>query len=392
MSEWRELKLGDISTIKGGKRLPKNSSLVDTKTNHPYIRTRDITNHKIVEGSLLFVPDEAFSKISQYTVDEGDLIISIVGTIGLCAIIPESLHKASLTENCAKIVNLNNEMVDKNYLYFYLTSNVGQEEVEIRNVGSTQPKLPLYNIKDISIPLPPLLEQKAIAGVLSSLDDKIDLLHRQNKTLEAMAETLFRQWFIEDTDGEEVSLTEIIEFNPKESITKFTEADYLEMSNVQSDSFSPIAWRKREFTSGTKFRNQDTLLARITPCLENGKACFVTFLKEGSVGWGSTEFIVMRALERFHPLISYAIAKNIAFRDFAESCLEGSSGRQRVNINHLTKFTVNYPSGETINSINELLKSIEPKLKSNFQQIQILKSIKDSLLPKLMNGDIKLCD
>jgi type I restriction enzyme, S subunit len=213
MSEWRAAELGDVADIKGGKRLPKGSALIDTPTNHPYIRTRDINGNKIAIEDLLFVPNEIFPSISNYIVEKGDVIISIVGTIGLCALIPDELHLASLTENCAKIVNIDSNLLNKTFLFYYLVSPDGQAEIRARNVGSTQPKLPLYNIKSLPISLPPLPEQKAITAVLSALDDKIDLLHRQNKTLESMAQALFRHWFIDNAadDWEECCLGDVAE-------------------------------------------------------------------------------------------------------------------------------------------------------------------------------------
>lgn len=104
MSIWAEYKLGDVSKIKGGKRLPKGMNLVETPTAHPYIRTRDINGQKIAVKELLYVPNEVFPLIRNYTVEKEDVIISIVGTIGLCAIVPPELHQASLTENCAKVL------------------------------------------------------------------------------------------------------------------------------------------------------------------------------------------------------------------------------------------------------------------------------------------------
>ncbi|MGV7223178.1 MAG: restriction endonuclease subunit S [Nitrospinales bacterium] len=203
----------EVSSIKGGKRLPKGKILTELPTQHPYIRTRDINGHKIAINDLLYVPDDVFPLIKNYVVKKDDVIISIVGTIGLCAIVPTDLHLANLTENCAKIVNIDDKKLEKKFLFYYFISPDGQDEIEQRNVGSTQPKLPLYNIKEIPVPLPPLPEQEAIASVLSSLDDKIELLHRQNKTLEALSETLFRQRFVEEAqeDWEEGCLGDVIE-------------------------------------------------------------------------------------------------------------------------------------------------------------------------------------
>ena len=195
--EWCEHKLGTLATVKGGKRLPNGNSLVEYPTSHPYIRTRDINGHKISVSDLLYVPEYVFPSIKSYIVNKRDVIISIVGTIGLCAIVPDVLDKASLTENCAKLVKLDEEKLDRNFLYYFLVSPSGQQEIEQRIVGSTQRKLPLYNIKEIPLLVPPLPKQQAIASVFSSLDDKIELNRRMNETLEAMARAIFKDWFVD---------------------------------------------------------------------------------------------------------------------------------------------------------------------------------------------------
>ena len=105
---WWEVVLGDICEVKGGKRMPKGSSLIKERNIHPYIKVKDIPNSKMVNvnSNFEYVPGETFDKISRYIVDSNDLIISIVGTIGSMAIVGKTLSKASLTENCVKIINI----------------------------------------------------------------------------------------------------------------------------------------------------------------------------------------------------------------------------------------------------------------------------------------------
>jgi len=258
--------------------------------------------------------------------------------------------------------------------------------------GTTHQTIYFPEVKAFHIALPPLPEQKAIAAVLSSLDDKIDLLHRQNKTLEAMAQTLFRQWFVEEADDswEEGRLSDIAEFNPLYQLRKHQPSPYLEMSNVNENSFHPKTWINREFSSGMKFVNGDTLLARITPCLENGKTCFVSFLAENQIGWGSTEFIVIRMKPPFHPFLSYLIAKNKEFRSHAINSMSGTSGRQRAQASLVSEFAVAIPEGDRINQLNKLSDAFLKKLHYNFVQIQTLSKLRDTLLPKLMSGEIKV--
>lgn len=258
--------------------------------------------------------------------------------------------------------------------------------------GSTFPNVSRSQLEELKISIPPLDEQKAIAEVLSSLDDKIDLLHHQNKTLEAMAQTLFRQWLVEEADeGWEIgTIEDIMDLNPTHKLKKGDLINYLEMGNVQTDSSSVADWYKREFTSGTKFKNGDTVLARITPSLENGKTAYIDFLEDNEIGWGSTEFIVMRMKENYHPFISYLIAKNQDFRDFAIGNMTGSTGRQRAQAKDLKEYEISLPPQDIIDQLNDAIKDIPIKIRANAKQIKTLENMRDILLPKLMSGEVRV--
>ena len=186
--------LGSIVSVKGGKRLPKEESLQSIPNEHPYIRVRDMGHRFIPAEGLEYVPDEVFPKIQRYIVEENDLIISIVGTIGLVSIIDSRFHLASQTENAAKLTGL--DTVDSQYLYYFLSSHIGQTEIHKGTVGAVQPKLPLYNIEKISVLWPDKNARREIANLLGSLDNKIQLNHQINQTLEQMAQALFKSWFV----------------------------------------------------------------------------------------------------------------------------------------------------------------------------------------------------
>ncbi len=258
--------------------------------------------------------------------------------------------------------------------------------------GSTFPNVSQKQLAKLNILVPPLPEQKAIASVLSGLDDKIDLLYRQNKTLEAMAETVFRQWFIEEAedDWEDGFLKDIADINPRYTLKKGVLSTYVEMKSLSTTTFSPEGWYKRKFTSGMKFKNGDTLLARITPCLENGKTAFITILDEDEIGWGSTEYIVIRMKEGYHPFMSYIIARDREFREFAIGSMSGSSGRQRAQADVLKKFDFKIPPPEIISNLNRQLSSIVGKLNINAAQIRTLENLRETLLPKLMSGEVSI--
>ncbi len=185
-------------------------------------------------------------------------------------------------------------------------------------------------------------------------------------------------------------LGEIVELNPKLAIKKGSNSEYVEMKDISETSASILNHRKREFTSGSKFQNGDTLLARITPCLENGKTGFVDFLSKDEIGWGSTEFIVLRAAQSISPYFIYCLSRYEPFREFAVQSMVGSSGRQRVVESILTEFPVVIGGEEIHKKFTKLAKPIFEEIKCNSEQSATLAAIRDALLPKLMSGEIEV--
>lgn len=183
-------------------------------------------------------------------------------------------------------------------------------------------------------------------------------------------------------------LSELVQFNPRRSLKKGTLAPYLDMKNVPTSGHLAEDVVLREMNSGTKFVNGDTLLARITPCLENGKTAYVDFLDSDQVGWGSTEYIVMRSQEPYPESMSYFIARDGNFRQHAIQSMTGTSGRQRANAKALAELPwLIYPRRLT----EEFDRIAAPYLKlakSHGNQSKSLSAIRDSLLPKLLSGEL----
>ena len=151
---WLNVQLGDLCKIKGGKRLPLDHELVEYKTKHPYIRVRDLTDTCILtlNYDFFYITDDTHSYIKSYIVKTNDIIISIVGTIGLISIIDSTLDGANLTENCVRLTNI--ERVSPNYIFFLFKYLKTSREIEERTVGAVQAKLPMYNIETINVPIP----------------------------------------------------------------------------------------------------------------------------------------------------------------------------------------------------------------------------------------------
>ncbi len=393
MSEWSKVCLGELIKVKHGFAFP-GQFITSEMTDRILVTPGNFCiGGGFKQGKFKYFSSHDYP--AEYQFLGAELIVTMTDlsketdTLGYSAVVPSD-GKVYLHNQRVGLIEPISDQSCLEFVYWLMRWRDYQEFIVNSASGTSVMHTSPSRICEFEFELPPLPEQKAIASVLSSLDGKIDLLHRQNKTLEAMTETLFRQWFIEDETLTEVVVSELIEFNPKRSLSKGSEAIYLEMAGLSTQSFNATGYYRREFSSGTKFVQQDTLLARITPCLENGKAGYVTFLSDNEVGWGSTEYIVMRPKAGIHPLMAYVLCRNQDFKDYAESCMEGSSGRQRVNVDHLKEFTIGKPSDEVIQQFNDYLESIESKLIYNSKQIQTLENLRDTLLPKLMSGEVRV--
>ncbi len=185
---WEVKTIGDISKVKGGKRLPKGHVLVNKKTAHPYIRVTDVTAGDIKLNSIQYITDETHDIISRYIITTNDIYISIAGTIGIVGKIREVLNNANLTENMAKIT-VNSK--DLNHLVrLYLKSSLGQHEIQARTVGSTQQKLALTRIRDIPIVVPLESILKRFNELIENIQKGIENRLYENDNLESVRDIL----------------------------------------------------------------------------------------------------------------------------------------------------------------------------------------------------------
>lgn len=169
---WCWVKVGTVSKAKGGKRLPKGRTFLEEKSDYPYIRVTDFDNESICIENVKYIDSDTHMMIKNYTISSADIYISIAGTIGKVGIIPEELEGANLTENAAKITDINGAY--QLYLMLFLKSEVAQNQMKDSTISTTQPKLALFRIEDILLPLPPLSEQQRIVDRIESLFAKLD--------------------------------------------------------------------------------------------------------------------------------------------------------------------------------------------------------------------------
>ena len=300
------------------------------------------------------------------------------------------------------------ESADKNllntrYLCYAINQQLGL--LKTMSSGSTTKFLTIRMLHDLDIPFPDITSQIKIAEIIGSYDDLIENNQRQIKLLEEAAQRLYREWFVDlrfpghesirIVDGvpegwQKCTLNDVISFNPKVSLSKTKQKEFIPMSALSTSSMiidkSEIS--ATSHNSGSKFQNNDTLLARITPCLENGKTGFVFGINpEGAIG--STEFIVMRSL-KLNPYMVYLLARTDDFRDTAIKSMTGSDGRQRAQVEKLKSYLYLLPTPFIISKFEEVVKPLFIQIQNLNSQCALLVEARDRLLPKLMSGEMEV--
>jgi len=191
---WNIVSIKDIAKIKGGKRLPKGEQYSKIQTKYPYLRIVDFKNGTVDTRNLEYLKTETYEKIKNYFISSSDTYITIVGSLlGLAGTIPEKLDGSILTENAAKLTQLN--QITKEYLVLFLNSEIGQKQIGSYRGNAAKPKLALHRIGKIKIPQPTLEEQQKIVTVLSQIDSNISNLNFKKIYLKNLKKGLLQKLF-----------------------------------------------------------------------------------------------------------------------------------------------------------------------------------------------------
>lgn len=278
--------------------------------------------------------------------------------------------------------------VDRNFLYYLLKSLKATFTAIASNKQTTGlGHITLKDLKKLNIALPSEKEQKIIGRYLYTIDQKISVNQAINDNLQQQAFALFDRLMIEAVDTE-CQVSEIAYLNPKRPLAKNKVARCIDMSQLSTSGAFPSGWEMKPFTGGMRFTNGDTLLARITPCLENGKTAYIDFLDDEEIAFGSTEYIVLAPKEDIPPEYLYCLARYPAFVDYAVKNMNGSSGRQRVSADTIGQFVMPCPSETAIKDFGKVASALFMKMKNNSLENLKLSSLRDTILPKLMAGEI----
>src|SRR5215813_6022799 len=325
----------------------------------PVIRGNNLpADRTFLDDDFVFVTEEKADTLQSNIAYPGDVIFTQRGTLGQVGIIPlEAKFSRYIISQSQMKLSVNPEKADARFVYYFFRMPSTVQAVIKHALTSGVPHINLGILKDFELPLPHISIQERISDILSVYDDLIENNKRRMTLLEEAARQLYREWFVrlsfpgyEHTyithgvpDGwERVPTPEAIDVNPTTRLSDEEEHWWVEMSDLPVDSMVIQNATKRNGRTGSKFCNGDTLFARITPCLENGKTAFVNFMEEGEVGHGSTEFIVLRP-KTVTPESVYCLARTYDFRENAIKSMVGASGGQRVQESCFEKFLVLVP-------------------------------------------------
>lgn len=370
---WRSCKLGDVMTLKRGHDLPADSR---HDGDVPVVSSSGITGRH----------NESKAKAP-------GVVTGRYGTIGQVFYLEEDYWPLN---TALYVIDFKGN--DPQFLAYFLRNVLNGYQSEKAAIPGVDRNV----LHQIEVRAPDFNTQQRIVAILATYDDLIENNRRRMTLLEDSVRLLFSDWFIrlrfpghEHTslvDGvpqgwEKLSARDAIEINPKVKLSEADEHWFVEMADLPTDSMVIQNWKMRDGRSGPKFQNGDTLFARITPCLENGKTGFVNFMAQDESGRGSTEFIVLRS-KRVTPEFVYCLARTYEFRGNAIKSMVGSSGRQRVQESCFGKFMVYIPPPSLLRLFSEFAEPAFEQIKNLNAQSKKLRAARDLLLPRLMSGEL----
>lgn len=403
---WKYVALGELYEVhnglsKGGKFFGKGS---------PFLSFSTVFNKWFLPQELLDLVQSTDNEQQSYSILRGDVFVTrtseTMDELGMSSVALKDYPHATYNGFTKRLRPINPERILPEFIGYYLRTPVFRAGFTAFSTMTTRASLRNEDLLSMKVPVPDMQTQKHIASILSAYDDLVENNQKQIKLLEEAAQRLYKEWFVDlrfpghettpivDGIPEGWSMCtagNVIEFNPKTPLKKGCIKQSVPMTALSTSSMvlNSSEFTMTESNSGAKFRNGDTLLARITPCLENGKTAFVAGItsEEGAVG--STEFIVMRA-KKINPYMVYLLARTEEFRKTAINSMTGSDGRQRAQVDKIMQFPYLLAPQSTLEAFSQLVDPIFEQVYLKNSQIAQLSQARDRLIPKLMNREIEV--
>ena len=404
MNSWRNGTINDLGQIITGSTPPtKKTEYYGNE--YPFITPTDIKIDSRIVQTQRFLSQKGYEYNKNRLLPRNAVCVVCIASIGkICmTTVP------SVTNQQINSVVVDQQKHDPYFVYYLLSTKADM----LHNVagGVATPIVNKSTFANLGICVPPLKTQRKIAAVLSAYDDLIENNTRRIKILEDMAQTLYQEWFVhfrfpghesvpmvESSLGpipqgwEVVSASDAIFINPKISVPRDTKKPFVPMKSATEHSMLITEIEERTGNSGAKFKNGDTLFARITPCLENGRTGFVQFLpNDDEVAFGSTEFIVLRS-KILNPYFVYFLAQTYDFRENAIKSMTGATGRQRVVNQCFDDYFLPNPNQDILDQFESTIAPLFRKIQNLSERNTNLKKTRDLVLPKLISGEIDVSE
>ena len=325
----------------------------------------DFTKYKVVKkGQFTYIPD---------TSRRGD-------KIGI-ALLED--YEEGLVSNVYTVFEVIDEKkLIPQYLMLWFNRPEFDRYARFKSHGSVREIMDWEEMCNVELPVPSYEEQLEIVNAYNAITDRITLKKQINDNLEATAQAYFDSLFFEGNETD-CTLADIALVNPVRPLAKGVEARCFEMATLPTNGCIPTGDTIKPYNGGVRFKNGDTLIARITPCLENGKAAYINILSDGEVAFGSTEYIVFASKGDVPSCFYYFLIRNSKFVTFALQFMNGSSGRQRVSGEELASFPLKKPSAEDLEKFEQVGSLALEQMKSHTLEIQLLKQLQETIAATL---------
>ncbi|WP_407596573.1 restriction endonuclease subunit S [Pseudomonas aeruginosa] len=388
----------------------KTAPVVDFPTPYKMIRTTNVRDGWISLNSVKYVDHATYLLWTRrQTPKKGDVILTREAPLGEVGML-RSDDQVFLGQRLVSY-RVNPKKLDNRFLLYAFQGDCLRAQIKALGSGSTVEHMRVPDAKNLKIFLPPLASQKKIGSILAAYDDLIENNTRRIEILEEMARRLYEEWFVQFRfpghegvefkeselglipDGwEVVALEKAVEINPKTKVERDGEKIFVPMGALSETGMVISGWEIKSGNSGAKFQNGDTLVARISPCLENGKTGFVDFLPASQpTACGSTEFIVLRS-RSLCPEMVYCLSRSDRFREVAMKSMSGATGRQRVRVESLVGYPIAQPEGELVAKYHAFAQPCFKEIRGLANKNANLRQQRDLLLPKLISGEIDVSD
>lgn len=403
MSVWEKLTLAEVCTLRAGDPFKRDQQGA-THGDLPFIKVSDMnlpSNRSRIRVANNWVTSSQAERMKLKPFGPGTVVFAKIGEALKQNRVRLLVRETAIDNNLMGAIP-RPSVVDPTFFY-YLMNTV---DFAATATGTALPYLKVSTLNRIQVSVPDLMTQQVLGKVLEGFDDLIENNRRRVEVLEEMARAIYREWFVkfrypghEDVplvdsalgplpEGWGVSAaSDIVEVNPRIKPDKSIEHPLITMSDLDERTMVCCPSGVRAGGSGAKFQQGDTLFARITPCLQNGKTGLVQFLAEDEVGLGSTEFVVLRG-RLVGSVFTYCLARDDRFRGHAIASMSGASGRQRVRNECFDSYLLATPPKCLAKAFEVTAGPLISQIQILFNNSMRLEALRDTLLPKLVTGQI----